>query len=119
MLFNPNSPLTFYLSSELPPRSSAHSAVHFSGTLHFLHTRTRVFAVAMGDTKPALMRLKIADLRARCAERGLDEDGTKADLVERLLSGTAEHARAKESAEKSVVANEETLTEAAKEACES
>ena len=119
MLFNPNSPLTFYLSSELPPRSSAHSAVHFSGTLHFLHTRTRVFAVAMGDTKPALMRLKIADLRARCAESGLDEDGTKADLVERLLSGTAEHARAKESAEKSVVANEETLTEAAKEACES
>lgn len=43
-----------------------------------------------GETGKSLMRLKIADLRARCAENGLDESGTKADLVGRLLKQSSD-----------------------------
>ena len=43
-----------------------------------------------GETGKSLMRLKIADLRARCAEKGLDESGTKADLVGRLLKQSSD-----------------------------
>ena len=38
------------------------------------------------STEKSLMRLKAVDLKKRCADAGLDDSGTKADLVGRLLS---------------------------------
>ena len=38
------------------------------------------------STEKSLMRLKAVDLKKRCADAGLDDSGTKADLVGRLLN---------------------------------
>lgn len=41
-------------------------------------------AAAVSESDPALKRLRLADLQALCAERGLDTDGSKAALITRL-----------------------------------